>query len=62
MIYGALYALSAGASHTAQYALAAIFKAVNDGTYNYISEVREYGEKARHYEGLVPEVWISDCL
>ena len=46
MIYGALYALSAGASHTAQYALAAIFKAVNDGTYNYISEVREYGEKA----------------
>jgi aspartate/methionine/tyrosine aminotransferase len=46
MIYGALYALSAGASHTAQYALAAIFKAVNDGSYNYIEEVREYGEKA----------------
>jgi aspartate/methionine/tyrosine aminotransferase len=47
MIYGALYALSAGASHTAQYALAAIFKAVNDGSYNYINEVKEYGEKAR---------------
>lgn len=46
MIYGALYALSAGASHTAQYALAAIFEAVNNGTYNYIREVREYGEKA----------------
>ena len=46
MIYGALYALSAGASHTAQHALAAIFKAVNDGSYNYINEVREYGEKA----------------
>jgi aspartate/methionine/tyrosine aminotransferase len=46
MIYGALYSLSAGASHTAQYALAAIFKAVNDGSYNYINEVREYGEKA----------------
>jgi aspartate/methionine/tyrosine aminotransferase len=46
MIYGALYALSSGASHTAQYALAAIFKAVNNGSYNYISEVREYGEKA----------------
>lgn len=46
MIYGALYALSAGASHTAQYALAAIFKAVNNGTYNYIREVREYGKKA----------------
>ncbi len=46
MIYGALYALSAGASHTAQYALAAIFKAVNDGSYNYINEVKEYGAKA----------------
>lgn len=52
MIYGALYALSAGASHTAQYALSAIFKAVNDGTYNYISEVREYGEKARIMKAL----------
>ena len=46
MIYGALYALSGGASHTAQYALAAIFKAVNNGTYNYIDEVKEYGAKA----------------
>jgi aspartate/methionine/tyrosine aminotransferase len=46
MIFGALYSLSAGASHTAQHALAAIFKAVNDGSYNYIQEVREYGEKA----------------
>ena len=46
MIFGALYALSAGASHTAQYALAAIFEAVNKGTYNYIEEVREYGKKA----------------
>jgi aspartate/methionine/tyrosine aminotransferase len=52
MIYGALYALSAGASHTAQYALAAIFKAVNDGTYNYIKEVREYGKKASIMKAL----------
>ncbi|MGW8315147.1 MAG: pyridoxal phosphate-dependent aminotransferase [Bacteroidales bacterium] len=52
MVYGALYSLSAGASHTAQYALAAIFKAVNDGTYNYIDEVREYGEKARIMKAL----------
>lgn len=46
MIFGALYALSAGASHTAQYALAAIFEAINSGSYNYIEEVREYGRKA----------------
>jgi aspartate/methionine/tyrosine aminotransferase len=52
LIYGALYALSAGASHTVQYALAAIFKAVNDGSYNYIKEVREYGEKAAIMKAL----------
>ncbi len=52
MIYGALYALSAGASHTAQYALSAIFKAVNDGRYNYISDVRDYGEKATIMKAL----------
>ena len=47
MIYGALYALSAGAPHTPQYALAAILKAVNDGSFNFIEVVREYGEKAK---------------
>lgn len=52
MIYGALYSLSAGASHTSQHALAAIFKAVNSGSYNYISEVREYGEKAKIMKGI----------
>lgn len=47
MIYGALYALSAGAAHTPQYALAAMLKAANDGDYNFIEVVREYGKKAR---------------
>ena len=47
MIYGALYALSAGTGHSAQYALAAILKAANDGTYNFVHDVREYGEKAK---------------
>jgi aspartate/methionine/tyrosine aminotransferase len=46
MIYGALYALSAGTSHSAQYALTAIYKAVNDGEYNFIDDVRDYEEKA----------------
>ncbi len=52
MVYGALYSLSAGATHTAQHALAAIFRAVNDGTYNYVEEVREYGEKAAVMKAL----------
>ena len=46
MINGAVYAVSSGTSHSAQYALAAIFKACNDGTYNYLDDVREYAEKA----------------
>lgn len=47
MIFGTLYALSAGIPHSAQYALAAILKAVNNGEYNFVEVVREYGEKAR---------------
>ena len=47
MIYGALYALSAGAAHAPQFALAAMLKAVNDGEYDFIEVVKEYGEKAR---------------
>lgn len=55
MIFGALYALSAGAAHTPQYALAAILKAVNDGEYNFIEVVREYGEKAK----IMKELFIK---
>ncbi|MFN8241445.1 MAG: pyridoxal phosphate-dependent aminotransferase [Bacteroidales bacterium] len=47
VIFGALYGLSSGVSHSAQYGLAALFKAVNDGTYKYLDDVREYGEKAK---------------
>jgi hypothetical protein len=46
MIYGSVYALSAGISHSAQYALTAIFKAANEGKLNFVEEVKEYGEKA----------------
>jgi aspartate/methionine/tyrosine aminotransferase len=46
MIYGAIYALSAGTSHSGQFALAAMLKAANDGELNFVSHVREYGEKA----------------
>jgi aspartate/methionine/tyrosine aminotransferase len=46
IIYGALYALSAGASHSAQMAVAALLKATNDGLYNPFEEIRQYGERA----------------
>lgn len=45
-IFGTIYSLSSGTSHSAQYALCAILKAVNDGNYKFIDEVKEYGEKA----------------
>jgi aspartate/methionine/tyrosine aminotransferase len=46
IIYGALYALSAGASHSAQLAVAALLKATNDGLYNPFKAIRQYGERA----------------
>ncbi len=47
LVFGAIYALSSGTSHSAQCALAAVLKAVNDGEFNFVDGVREYGEKAR---------------
>ncbi len=47
MIYGTIYSLSSGTAHSAQYGVAAILKAVNDGTFNFIDVVKEYGEKAK---------------
>jgi len=50
-----LYALTSGLSHSAQYALAAMFKAASDGSFNFIKEVKEYGEKAAIMKGLFTE-------
>jgi aspartate/methionine/tyrosine aminotransferase len=46
IIYGALYALSAGTAHSSQLAVAAMMKAASDGKYNFITPIREYGERA----------------
>lgn len=46
IIYGTVYAISSGTSHSAQYALAAILKACNDGAYNYLDDVSIYARKA----------------
>lgn len=47
LIFGALYSLSAGTSHSPQFALAAMLKAVNDGDYRLTEAVKEYGERAK---------------
>ena len=51
-IFGALYGLSAGVTHSVQYGLAALLKAVNDGNYKYRDDVMEYGEKAREMKRM----------
>jgi len=52
LVFGALYGLSAGVAHSVQYGLAALLKAVNDGSYRFIDDVKEYGEKARVMKAL----------
>lgn len=52
IVYGAVYALSSGTSHSAQYALAAILKACNDGTYNFVEGMIEYRDKAHAMKKL----------
>jgi aspartate/methionine/tyrosine aminotransferase len=55
IIYGTVYAISSGTSHSAQYGLAAILKACNDGTYNFLDEVKIYADKARMMKKLFLE-------
>ncbi len=47
MVFGTMYALSSGTAHSPQYALEAMLKAVNDGVYDFVDVVKEYGEKAK---------------
>lgn len=51
-IHRVLYALSSGTSHSAQYALAAMLKAASDGQYNFLNEVKVYGERARKLKDI----------
>ncbi|MDR1866060.1 MAG: pyridoxal phosphate-dependent aminotransferase [Bacteroidales bacterium] len=46
-VYGALYAISSGTGHSAQYALAAMLKAAGDRSFDLLEGVKAYGEKAR---------------
>ncbi len=45
-IHRVLYALSSGTSHSAQFAMAAMLRAANDGKYNFIEDVKVYGNRA----------------
>jgi aspartate/methionine/tyrosine aminotransferase len=56
LVYGNLYGISAGITHSTQYALTEIFKAVNEGNYNFVEEVREYGQKAK----IIKEIFLKN--
>jgi aspartate/methionine/tyrosine aminotransferase len=47
VVHRVLYSMTSGTSHSSQYALAAMFKAASDGSFNFVEEVKEYGEKAK---------------
>jgi len=51
-VHRVLYALSSGTSHSAQYAMAAMLKAANEGTYNFLKDVSVYGERARRLKDI----------
>ena len=43
---GIMYAVSSGTSHSAQYALAAMFKAASDGTLDFVGQTSEYARRS----------------
>ena len=49
-----LYASSSGTSHSAQHALAAMFRAAADGALDFVGEIAEYGRRAR----LTKEIFL----
>lgn len=55
LVYGAAYAVSAGVTHSTQFAFSALLKAVNDGEFNFIDEVRIYGKRAEVMKTLFLE-------
>ncbi len=46
LVLGIMYAVSSGTSHSAQYALAAMFKAAADGTLDFVADTSEYARRA----------------
>lgn len=51
-IHRALYAISSGVSHSAQYAMAAMLKAANDNEFRFLEEVHEYGRRAKRLKEI----------
>jgi len=51
-VHRALYAISSGTSHSAQYALAAMMKAASDGDFRFLDDVKEYARRAERLKEI----------
>jgi len=56
LVLGIMYAVSSGTSHSAQYALAAMFKAAADGTLDFVSDTSDYARRA----SLTKKIFIDN--
>lgn len=52
LVQDGVYIVSAGASHSAQYGLACMLKAANDGSFNFLESVKVYGERAAKMKSM----------
>jgi aspartate/methionine/tyrosine aminotransferase len=55
MVFGTIYPLSSGTSHSAQYGLYGVLKAANEGKFNFVEDVKVYGKKAKVMKRLFTE-------
>jgi aspartate/methionine/tyrosine aminotransferase len=59
LIYKILYALSSGVTHSAQFGLAAMLRAVNKGKFDFIETVKVYGDRAKVMKKLFTDNGFS---
>lgn len=48
-----MYTFSSGTTHSVQHAMAALMEAACDGAYNFLADVREYGERAKFMKDVL---------
>ena len=65
-IFNILYVLSSGVPHSAQYALAAMFRAASDGRLDFVGHTREYARRAQRVKEIMVKngfhiVYDKDC-
>ena len=51
-----LYSITAGTAHSPQYAMCAMLKSASDGDFNFLSDVSEYGRRAK----IMKEIFLKN--